>query len=711
MASIAAARPGNQRWFPILAMVTAMLGCGTPDEEPVDIGLDVAQDLVLDPDAPADLSDLDLPSSRCTPGARRCISDHLAEICNEQGEWEQVPCADDELCWAGQCGQVGTCDPYEVQECLSYDRYRGCNPIGTGYGEFAVPFNMTCIVDGEGVHQMVVRMCFQGQTRCQDEQVLLRCAPSGLEWEEATNCTLQDPTTVCDEGRCITLCQYMAKRDTYVGCEYWAVDLDNAFVSAGHSGYYDAAGAQFAVAVSNYSAILTAEVTIEDAYEILAEGTVPPGHMVVFELPPARIEGTMHGLEAYRITSTVPIVAYQFNPLEDEEVFSNDASLLLPTSSLGTDYLVMTRRQTFEQLKCTLTVVAVEEGTTEVTVTLPPRTDANPLYTLAGSDIPALQGGDTLVWNLQQFELLNLETNRLGADLTGTVVQSTRPVVVFPGSEASNAPNTDDCVYRQRQQDWVCAWDRETPCWDPDRQEPNIGYCSNFITCCADHLEEQMLPIFAWGRSFNAVRSAPRGDEADVWRIMAGADEVQVTLFGMPDAVGEPILTTYQIDTGEWFDFESRADFEIAATGPIFVGQFLAAELAPSPHSVPNPPEFPHDAGTGDPAFITVVPREQYRSDYIFLVPGEYAHNWVSIVVPAGSDVNHTDEVGSEVIDGDRFEPFASGQFAALRYELVNEGYHRLWAEQPFGVMVHGYDQYVSYGYPAGLDIKKINQR
>jgi hypothetical protein len=60
----------------------------------------------------------------------------------------------------------------------------------------------------------------------------------------------------------------------------------------------------------------------------------------VFKLGPREVDGSARGRRstpartprsrrhAYRVTSELPVVAYQFNPLENVSVFSNDASLL-----------------------------------------------------------------------------------------------------------------------------------------------------------------------------------------------------------------------------------------------------------------------------------------------------------------------------------------------------------------------------------------------
>src|SRR5207244_10445478 len=43
---------------------------------------------------------------------------------------------------------------------------------------------------------------------------------------------------------------------------------------------------------------------------------------------------TLFRSHAYRVKSSFPVVAYQFNPLENVNVFSNDASLLKPVEAL-----------------------------------------------------------------------------------------------------------------------------------------------------------------------------------------------------------------------------------------------------------------------------------------------------------------------------------------------------------------------------------------
>ena len=662
---------------------------------------------------------------RCIPGTNLCPTAGSTSIlvCDQTGQYQQQACNAGDLCYDGACGTPGTCVAGAVDNCLSCSSYRGCNSGGTRIGDFDVPPNLTCTVEA-GVAKLIPRVCGRNETRCQDERLLLRCDECGLGFVESVDCFTQDETTLCDDGRCQPLCEYIKKRKTYIGCEYWGLDLDNAFVRGGGSNpYYDAQNAQYAIVVSNPSAVVAAEVTVTRFDDVAGEEviveqrTVATGGLEVLNLPGSNINGTMIGFEAYRVQSTVPIVAYQFNPLSNEGVFSNDASLLFPTSSLGSEYYVMTRRQTFDELKGYVTITpGLVDGPTDVTITLPPYTPENPVITLAGARIPALRGGDTYSVTLEPFQVLNIETNRRGADLTGTLVRSNRPIVVFGGSEAANSPNDDSCIPKTVAgvTSWVCAADRETPCLN-EAGEPDIALCSNFITCCADHLEHQIPPTNTWGKRFKLGRSMPRGDEPDAWRILAQDDNTVVDFVGLPDSWPLPNLLPPRLQrqvtlqAGEWFELQSPVDFEIVSTKPILVGQFLAASQAPYPPSLTGSVPDHINAETGDPAFIVAIPVEQFRSDYIFLAPDAYTFDYVTIVAPLGAQVLLDDLL----IPESAWTTFGTGTHRAARLE-IQDGVHTVLSPpvdgvpQPVGVVVYGYDQYVSYGYAAGMDQEAI---
>ena len=585
------------------------------------------------------------------------------------------------------------CTPGEFKQCTP--DYRGeviCNATGDGYESHAckdAAGTITlCHKDKPGCLD-----CVPGLKRCKDDTELEICGEDGTAWQDFQKCNSDVNGQVCtqsDKGAaCVRLCELSLKWNTYMGCEYWAADLDNAFVPGGSRGYYDAAGSQYAIVVSNPNQKLTATVDIFDSDGKVTHDSaqipfdtspIPPGGLRVYNLPRRDVDTTVLAPLAYKVTATIPITAYQFNPLENVDVFSNDASLLLPENVLGKWYIVMTREQTFEILRSYVTVIAGNAGETEVTVTVT-------APTLPANGIPHLEPGESITRTLTQYDVLNIETNKPGADLTGTVVLATNRVAVFGGSEAANAPNTASCDIAHDAEEGVCSWDGETPCESPLD-------CLDFNTCCADHLEHQMFPVKTWGKHYVAARTFPRGAERDVWRIMAADKNTKVTT--IPPQATIPVL-----HSGEWFEFESAHDFEIVATKPILVGQFLAAQDAPEPNvnGIPQP----GDAGIGDPAFILAVPFEQYRTDYVFLAPNKYELDYVTVTAPTGAEVTFD----GELLDPADFEPIGTGQFSAARF-LIDDGAHSISSNEKIGIIVYGYDQYVSYGYPGGLDLKDL---
>lgn len=628
------------------------------------------------------------PELICSPGQIQCLDEGI-RVCAASGtEWERGSCARDQACKPGACD-----DPIE---CPDTCRDMICEP-GT-------------------------RFC--GQDR-DDGYLVYVCDETGTTPLPCGNCAASPVNGVCYQGECVATCGISQK--SYLGCDYYATDLDNAFVFGGRDefgrpDFKDAQNSQYAIVLSNPDADRSAFVSVttgavegqqpglqcvetQPSDQVVATEVIPPKGIETIELPPRNINGTVQAKLAYRVAANIPITVYQFNPLENVEVFSNDASVLLPTNAVGSEYFVMTRRQTFDSLKGYLTIVGTQPQPTEVTIRVTART-------LAGLGVPPMDPNDpdlpdTFTTTLERYEVLSIATDAIGADLTGSHIQADAPVVVYAGSEAANAPSTSACDRQacsaeQQLEDgscppdtWRCAADGTTPCGctedDPDLCYPDAK-CSNFITCCADHLEQQLLPVAAWGKEYVAVRSFPRGEEADVWRILAAADGTEVSFT-------PAVHPSRTLERGEWFELESDTDFTITATEPVLVGQFLAAEHAP------NPGVQSGDAGIGDPAFMQAVPFRQFRRDYVFLAPDKYAEDYVSVAARADTQVR---------IDGSTARAQAAAQVRSIAdtgWEAIrlpiNDGFHELRCSEPCGIMVHGYDSYVSYGYPGGLNLSE----
>jgi hypothetical protein len=590
---------------------------------------------------------LDGGTGPCLTGQRACRDLQTALVCSG-GEFTAQPCAEGQACNAGFCERV-ICTPGPTGRCAANNSFERCNDAGTAIDFVRCPEGTVC--NGSGCAGPV---CTVGARRCQEGSATIveECSETGGFWRPLEDCGGEITGKVCLAGGCEFLCRIVQQVKSSLGCEYWAVDLDNAFVPDGRGGFLDAAGAQFAVIISNPHAEFAATVVVQSSEGPVAEAQVPPKTLHVFNLPRRDVNGTVWGPFAYQVKSNIPVVAYQFNPLDNVGVFSNDASLLLPNTSLGSRYLVMTRAQDHDILRSFATVIATRPGDTHVTVKVTARTEGGP-------GLDPLEPGDVLRMTLRQFDVLNLETRGVGEDLTGTEVIADREVAVFGGSEASNVPS----------------------------RRPGGDVC-----CCADHLEMQMFSEETWGFRYVCARFKARGVENDYWRVMALEDGTRVIT--LPHQITIPTL-----DRGEWFEFDSPEDFEILADRPILVGQFMASSGMVDPNCAPPPPR------RGDPAFTLGVPHEQWRKDYVFLVPMFFAENYVNIVKPAAAEV---------LLDGIKlsataFTPVGQGTFHVIRLP-VSEGSHTLSATEPVGIIVYGYDRDVSYAYPGGLNLEPVRR-
>ncbi len=615
------------------------------------------------------------------------------------------------------------CEP-GAQQCAE-NIYQSCADDGARWitVEDCSPSAKICVLD-EGCLN-----CIPNQTKCGGDGFdIVRCRADGSAEDMLARC---DPEIgeLCTGGTCKNACEYAEMTRSYEGCDYWAIDLDNAVVSDQGA----AAAQQYSIVVTNPLELpATVTVTVNDA-----PLGMPPNERVVEEAHLARIPGfgdlqiidldarevdctsdpqlndgtgSCLSSQAFHIRSTAPIVAYQFNPLENVGVFSNDASLLLPTTAVDKGYLVMGWPQTLAitpdpstngtiDLRSFLTIVGTEADT-DVEVQLGPDTG---VILGAPPGIPAAAAGDLLTFTIGPYDVINLETDDFNADFTSTFVGATKKVVVFSGSEASDVPYFDTWLERD---------------------------------CCADHLEEQLFPISSFGTQFVAVKTPLRTkyveqggwdvavvpDEPEYWRVLASTEDTSiVTNLPPPD-------DRFYLGTGQHVTFKTERDFVMSASKPVSFAQFPASQQTTGIPPVTGGGQRPPG---GDPSMIMVPPIQQWRSKYVFLVPNKYAFDFLLMAVPSGTRVLYDGTLLETANDRCEYEPIGvlndgdeDIEYQAIRCPLSDpfvddpqnpafqdDGRHVIESDdgRPIGLIVWGWDSYVSYGYPAGTNLELIN--
>jgi hypothetical protein len=460
-----------------------------------------------------------------------------------------------------------------------------------------------------------------------------------------------------------TACEQAAAYNSSQGCEFWAVDLPNAWqVTLGPSADEQA----FGIVVTNTaSETATVEVFVGQQGSPIDSAEIAPGALKVFKfgnsLGITNI-GNTYGF-AYRIESDRPVTAYQYNPLDNSNpVYSNDASLLFPTHVLDNDYTAITGDALWmvnANGGAFVTAIATEDNTTvtfypplgitmyegDTTVTI----DRGETYTMMSNEV-------TAVW----------QENFGQGNLSGLRVESDKPVAVFSGN--------------------VCSW-------EPTPHE----------YCCCDHLEHQMLPLTAWGQAY-IVSTAPPASETD-------DDNVRVRIVGSFDGTmlsyspsappGAPTI----IDAYETIVFTSSTSFVVTGDKPFAVAEFLMSNESITVDPTPGDPD--DNFFWGDPAMILVPPSAQFQNEYIFQVPAEYASNWVTVLRPSGATVeldgadvtNDSTWKNIGILDGTTWQ---RGHFP------LTFGPHRVESpvSEGVGILVAGYDVAVSFGFMGGSGVE-----
>lgn len=564
---------------------------------------------------------------------------------------------------AGGAGECGGCFGTSFQS---------CNDDGSpGASVECAP--KTC------VPELGCRTCNPGGKTCVGNDVH-ECNEDGEPGALVSSC---DPGAgeICHDGVCTSACVLAEGTASNVGCEFWAVDLPN------ERGLNDAAAAQWGIVLANAGQV-TAEVTIEQnqaAYgepvstTVVTTLTLAAGQLAPVALPRAEVTGwtpmtadppgppgTWLSSAAFRVTSTAPVVVYQFNVFTNS--YANDASLLLPRNGLGTLYRVL-GYPTANPIDGGFSFAGIPDRTSVTIVGVAPSTTVK-VKTSAptvgdGLDIPAMAAGGETSVVLGPFDVLNLSTDGLPGDLTGTVVEADQPVAVFTSGERIGAP-----------------YSTEPP--PPPDYDPNS-------LCCTDHFEEQLFPVTSMGKQFVITRSPPRSEgfmEADELRFLGIAAPADVKT-NLP-----PPLDAFTLAPGQLVETWSDKDVVVEASEPIAVGQVLLSAGYTTKY-------------IGDPSLTIFPPVEQHRGTYLFLVPPSWTENYFVLAAIEGQSV---------LLDGAALPAgcvqATAGTADGKTYQAtrcpVTEGVHRLEGAEPFGLTVYGYGPVGSYAFAGGADVVPI---
>ena len=561
------------------------------------------------------------PASLCTePGATRCTGLDF-ESCVEGG-WHRLetcaapfPFCDPDL----GCGE---CQP-DTQYCAGRDVYL-CGPLGTS--------------------SELVESCGEGQE--------------------------------CLSGQCYDSCTLAEATNSYLGCRFLAVASANLLDAAFND--------DFAVVVTNPSDQDAAQIDVSLAGSTVAGVSVPPGATraiplsYVTELQDTTTSHVVNG-GAFEVVSSVPIAAYQYNPLHFElgerdeatHSYTNDASLLLPEHVLSGQYMVSTW-PTFAigdfpgQSSWSPGLVAIAATADNTTVTF--ASSAN----IQDGALGALTPGSEESVTLDRGDVLQIFAEIPSASL------STNTCLLRGGEQSGNG-NNQSCIDRVLGDLTGSTITASAPI------AVVAGHLCTFMpfdSYACDHLEEMMFPLETWGtRTLMTAPRAPSGNSnaATLYRVLSGDTANFITF---QPQVHAPV----QLNSGEFIEFLSAQDFVVEGTAPLYVTQALLGETALG-------------AQSGDPALGSGVPTNQWRSEYDFLVPQTYSSNWLNLAAPSNASV---------YLDGQLVEEWAEisevGHKVA-RLEVVPGSHHIESVDGVgFGITSYGYASYTSYLLPGGMN-------
>jgi hypothetical protein len=521
-----------------------------------------------------------------------------------------------------------------------------------------------------------------------------------------------DGSVTTEDGGDPSTCTEALVSHSNIGCDYWPTVTANSVWSI-----FD-----FAVVVAN-PGNASADVTVTGQSATNIHASVAPGQLTTIYLPwvtslkgndwdvctlvsPPTASVLAQGA-AYHLVSTVPVIVYQFNALEyrgkggpsgkdwssctGDQVcsgggtplgcysFSNDASLLIPSTAMSGNYRIAGHAGWSAGHQGAVAAITATADGTNVVVKL-----SSTGQVLAGGSIVATSGGGSLTLTMNAGDVAQLlGDNQDRSDLTGSVVQADKPVQVITALPCLNVP------------------DGAPAC---------------------DHTEETNLPAETLGNDYIVAQPpAPNGSPVGhLVRIVGNVDGTQLTyLPSAPPGCPTTINAGQVVDCGTPLGNACTPPGSSTPNAPCGAGNIVSTDFEVKSQDAAHSfaittytqgatlvdPATSQPNQQGDPDQSMAVAVAQFRNKYVFLAPTDYTTSYATIIAPAGTTLS----IDGANVMGTPATISGSG-FAVLRVKLGSgqNGAHVLVASSPVGLEITGYGAYTSYTYPGGLDLKYI---
>lgn len=374
---------------------------------------------------------------------------------------------------------------------------------------------------------------------------------------------------------------------------------------------------------------------------------------------------------------------------------SSDGYLVLPKESLGTNYVISSLRNALWYYQGNISPwnsgvnvprsefgVAATENSTEVTIELSADSWSGKLkkgmlhtFTLNRGEVIQFSARDTGIKALVDYydPLSNSYIPKMSwigkaanadCDLTGSIVSSTKPVLVLAGHERASAP--DDLEFAMK-----------------DHQDVS-----------RDHLIEQMPPVEVWGQEFIAIGAKRDGKN----NRPAGGDIIRVISRYANTLIFNNGVFFDSLGQGEFAEFRSGDISHITSTQPVLVTKYLLTANMDSWDSL----------YLGDPDMTVVPPIENMSTFYsIPCLSGgiSFTDHFISVLIDTAA-VNTT-KLNSVLIDKRTLKYIPNTRFMYGRYQTF-VGEQRLESSLPAYAETYGYGTHDSYSLSGGGDFKYL---